>query len=345
MKRMVVLLIALFALTSVTALDETIDQEALSTGFLFRCQYEVERNRYGIDDMIVNRVFESDEFFECPTTLKVPFKTVDETELTQDEAADGFDFDCTYVPQETWHELDVPNIELTFNSRDYFECPRIALDFIHTGDLSIASTPKHWSIIESGEEVSYEVSDQRIPVSMIDFDVRDKDMAFEDVELSIATVKQPISDLGKKDSVYEYMRISKTGIENQEVREVKISFFVSKAWLENNDIDPGTIGLYRYKDANWNKLTTQMIEENPQNYRYESVSPGFSLFAIAGDEIQRETGMQDQPISDRDQQSDSQPNMMQAENNGLSAVQWSVIIIAVLVAAALVIIAISMRRR
>jgi hypothetical protein len=40
--------------------------------------------------------------------------------------------------------------------------------------------------------------------------------------------------------------------------------------------------LYRYSNNTWNKLPTSKINESMNYYYFKSISPGFSLFAIAG---------------------------------------------------------------
>ncbi|AKB25664.1 hypothetical protein MSMTP_2195 [Methanosarcina sp. MTP4] len=62
-----------------------------------------------------------------------------------------------------------------------------------------------------------------------------------------------------------------------------IEFRVPKSWMEENNIDPATIGLNRYHDEAWNPLSTEMTGEDEEFYYFRAETPGFSLYAITGE--------------------------------------------------------------
>lgn len=80
---------------------------------------------------------------------------------------------------------------------------------------------------------------------------------------------------------YEWFNISKEKLEDSAIQSIKIRFNVTKAWLSENSLSPGDIFLYRYNKA-WEKLPTSVKSQGPNEYEFESYSPGFSVFSIAG---------------------------------------------------------------
>ncbi|MBI2176006.1 DUF5011 domain-containing protein [Candidatus Woesearchaeota archaeon] len=96
-----------------------------------------------------------------------------------------------------------------------------------------------------------------------------------------SNVPQPSTAATGKGKVYKYLSIVKSGI--GDVSEATVSFTVSAAWLSENNIDPATVKLSRLVAGQWNTLPTKMIGSDGQFYRYDAVTPGFSIFAISGE--------------------------------------------------------------
>ena len=61
-----------------------------------------------------------------------------------------------------------------------------------------------------------------------------------------------------------------------------VEFKVTKKWVTDNNIDVGSIKLNRYHDDVWNPLTTRMIGDDATYFYFEAEKPGFSPFAITG---------------------------------------------------------------
>jgi S-layer protein (TIGR01567 family) len=63
-----------------------------------------------------------------------------------------------------------------------------------------------------------------------------------------------------------------------------IGFKVAKSWITENDIDESTIKLNRYSSGVWDQLPTTKADEDGSYIYFSSETPGFSPFAITGDE-------------------------------------------------------------
>jgi len=98
------------------------------------------------------------------------------------------------------------------------------------------------------------------------------------IETLPATIK-----VNLKGRVYCYLNIEKQNVKDEDFSEVKITFSVEKTWVNTNNIDVKTISLYRYSDNKWNKLPTNLINENQEAYYFEASSPSLSILAISGE--------------------------------------------------------------
>lgn len=84
-------------------------------------------------------------------------------------------------------------------------------------------------------------------------------------------------------TVYKYIEISHENIEGK-IGKATIKFKVEKAWLGANKIDKNKVVLNRYT-GKWDKLNTKLLSEDNLTAVYEADTPGFSIFAISGEEL------------------------------------------------------------
>ncbi|WP_440947859.1 PGF-pre-PGF domain-containing protein [Methanosarcina sp. T3] len=71
------------------------------------------------------------------------------------------------------------------------------------------------------------------------------------------------------------------GIANSDnIENAVVGFRVDKDWLEENEIDAGSLNLWYY-DNSWSKLDTEKLDEDSNTYVYfEAKTPGFGPFVI-----------------------------------------------------------------
>ncbi|MFC1648913.1 PGF-pre-PGF domain-containing protein [Nanoarchaeota archaeon] len=89
------------------------------------------------------------------------------------------------------------------------------------------------------------------------------------------------NNLPSESSVYHYIVFSAKNAPDDKIRYVKIRFEVSEIWLRDNGMTAEDIALYRRTGNEWNQLPTTLQRTGALLHRYEALSPGFSLFAIA----------------------------------------------------------------
>jgi PGF-pre-PGF domain-containing protein len=83
------------------------------------------------------------------------------------------------------------------------------------------------------------------------------------------------------DRAFKYFDISPHQIRPEEVKTVRFSFRVRRSWLDENGIDPATVGLYRFTTG-WDRLDTTKVGEDATFVYYSAASPGFSYYVITG---------------------------------------------------------------
>ncbi len=84
-------------------------------------------------------------------------------------------------------------------------------------------------------------------------------------------------------TVYQYIDINITNLSSDNVNRGKIKFNITKSWLTQNSFSISEVSLRRFSGGNWEKLVTSLLTEGPAEAEYESVTPGFSTFAIVGE--------------------------------------------------------------
>jgi PGF-pre-PGF domain-containing protein len=89
--------------------------------------------------------------------------------------------------------------------------------------------------------------------------------------------------------VYRYLSISPQNIQSSDLYSAEIGFKIEKSWITSNNIDQDAVALYRYKDGQWNMLSTDKLNEDFDYIYYSATTSGFSIFAISALPI--ETGI------------------------------------------------------
>jgi PGF-pre-PGF domain-containing protein len=88
--------------------------------------------------------------------------------------------------------------------------------------------------------------------------------------------------------VYKYIEIDLKNIEDSELKQVTINFNVKKSWLSEKGFKKETVRLLRYNNDSWMELETKYVSESGDYYKFAAITPGFSLFAIAGGALIKE---------------------------------------------------------
>ncbi|MEE9322954.1 MAG: PGF-pre-PGF domain-containing protein, partial [Candidatus Aenigmarchaeota archaeon] len=149
-----------------------------------------------------------------------------------------------------------------------------------------------WDEITPEETATLNIEEEDISLTRIDFQVNEQ---VSNVNIEVTKLDTKPAEIAQDvaGDVYQYINISHTVNVNQtNVKGVTIGFRVNKTWIAGNDIDKSTVRLNRYVSNNWVGLNTWLVNETTDYINYESLSPGFSYFAVTGEEV-GETGREE----------------------------------------------------
>jgi PGF-pre-PGF domain-containing protein len=174
------------------------------------------------------------------------------------------------------------------------------------------STIKANYILQSPKagEYSFNITIDKIAFNQIKLEFNDdiSDMVILSIE-KVSTLPITIAQL---ENTYQFLRIEKTIITDSNISDIAFKFKVEKSWISDNNINPGTVALYRYT-TRWDKLVTRQKSIDSKYYHYEAYSPGMSYFAIKGEKI--EELLSDQETKESNQVSEiiNQEEILQPE--------------------------------
>jgi PGF-pre-PGF domain-containing protein len=85
--------------------------------------------------------------------------------------------------------------------------------------------------------------------------------------------------------VYSYVNITQRNLDESRLETAQIFFRVPKVWMSQNNIGSTNVKMLRFNSEEWQELDTRIISDGGDNVAYEARTPGFSIFAIAGEVI------------------------------------------------------------
>jgi PGF-pre-PGF domain-containing protein len=121
------------------------------------------------------------------------------------------------------------------------------------------------------------IDTDKISFSEIKFSV--KNNVQNDVKIKVSGLGSKPADVNDLNNVYQWLEITHTNLENNNIASAKIKFSVKKSWLSSLGISQGDVILQRF-DNGWHELQTNRIGEDADVVKYEASTPGFSIFAI-----------------------------------------------------------------
>ena len=80
--------------------------------------------------------------------------------------------------------------------------------------------------------------------------------------------------------VYKLLDIEHDDIPSEDIQRIRLSFKVEKEWVENRNLEPGNVTLFRYDGFSWNGLVTRLERTDATYYYFNADSPGLSTYAV-----------------------------------------------------------------
>jgi PGF-pre-PGF domain-containing protein len=101
----------------------------------------------------------------------------------------------------------------------------------------------------------------------------------KDVTLEITHHPQKPEEVLELKNVYQYLKIE-TGLEENEIKDAKITFTIPKSWLVENNFLNETVRLKHYIDEKWEELDTELFSQTKESLTYRAETDSFSYFAV-----------------------------------------------------------------
>ncbi len=172
----------------------------------------------------------------------------------------------------------------------------------------VESEVEEFSSINEGDKVELDLSDQVIH-GMSDIAFFSDDDA-EQVEIELRETDSLPDELPENFKVYRSTEVELYNFSNSDIDgDVNMTFEVENDWIEENRINISTLEVYR-NDGDWERLESS-IDNSSDTIIVNAESPGFSYFAIGGEEKENQTA-QDNMAQDQDQQ--ETPSTTSTEN-------------------------------
>ena len=148
-----------------------------------------------------------------------------------------------------------------------------------SGNESIKS--QLWTDVAAGSSLTMSISNPKIDITSIVISVKN---ALKNFKLTVTGLNVTPKAVPEFDGiVHQYIEIVKNNAVDADIESAVIKFSVKKSWVEENSLDPAGVGLYRFVDGKWEKLSTKFAETTDSNYKYEATSSGFSYFVVAAE--------------------------------------------------------------
>ena len=148
-----------------------------------------------------------------------------------------------------------------------------------------SSVAYSWQELERGSQGSFVINDEKIAITEIDFGIENAVLNSLLTVDSLRFNPEPIAAAAK---VYQYLQLKKEGLGDSDISDIHVQFKVPLFWLNNNNIAEDEISLYRYNNNQWNILPTTKKSADQSDVFYDSITPGFSTFAIGNKEAPTE---------------------------------------------------------
>jgi len=184
-------------------------------------------------------------------------------------------------------------------------------------------------------KVIYQFEDDANSVESITFDAK-TNAGYVVAIIEVLKDTSALVSSAPSGEVYQHMNILVGNSEYATERNIAnpvIGFKVARSWIAANNIDESTIRLNRYSNENWNQLATSRTGEDTDYLYFESVTSGFSPFAITAEEkVDDGNGIVAETVTDVEQITEEKTQTLPEEEPGIPGFSLSVGLLGLLIA-------------
>jgi len=141
--------------------------------------------------------------------------------------------------------------------------------------------------VMSGKRVRFSFTQNTGCVGYVEFDAK-KSFGKITTLVEVLNARSALTPTSPEGEIYNFLNIwvGTDGMAAQEnIGNAVVFFRVSKAWINENNIDLNSITLNHYAGNEWVPLPTKKAGEDDEYLFFEAETPSFSPFAITGEKI------------------------------------------------------------
>ncbi|MBW2971143.1 PGF-pre-PGF domain-containing protein [Candidatus Woesearchaeota archaeon] len=136
-----------------------------------------------------------------------------------------------------------------------------------------------WNKVPTEDSNMMIIDDEEIDLTQIKFSVKTD---LQDVEVTVTRLLENPYFSSQLGEVYQVFEISKKNMVPEDIHTAEMRFRVKNTWLNQNNINPSQVALYRFNDG-WVRLPTSYLNTDSKYTYYQAKAPSFSTFAIASE--------------------------------------------------------------
>nr|AIF18667.1 PKD domain-containing protein [uncultured marine group II/III euryarchaeote KM3_83_G03] len=249
---------------------------------------------------------------------------------TTDEFGNLFEFIITGLEPASDYVLQVKGVDRAGDSTDRDQNEFVSTETFRTkggtvvdkdvsaSKTSSQSTTTKLSDILEGEVYSHGIDwlrkGESLSVTVTNFDLIVREIILEsredvrNIKLDVVAGQEPpksmVGNFPSESDVYYYFSIDAENLPDSKTKTAQIRFEVNQIWLRDSGVSLEDVAVFRYHEGKWNELPTNLIKQGALTHVFETLSPGFSLFAIAEKVlaekkvVEQEEGIIEEPVEE-----------------------------------------------
>jgi PGF-pre-PGF domain-containing protein len=134
-----------------------------------------------------------------------------------------------------------------------------------------------WSKMEANKKYDLNIDKEKIAINKITLKLKNSKI---NSRIEVSSINNLLDMPKPKGKIYQYLIINTKNIDNKEISKAIIEFKISSSWFDEK-FKPESVKILRYS-SEWEKLETNFLNKDSDYAYYETITPGFSYFAIVG---------------------------------------------------------------
>lgn len=148
--------------------------------------------------------------------------------------------------------------------------------------------------VTTEKPIEMKITKEQIVVSQISIQLKNNISGV--TRLQVSSLEEDSVTTKAAGRVYQYLEITPSRIEADDIGNVTIQFSVKLSWLEEHNTSDDKVVLMRFHDNKWEELETKKASSAGGSVRFRAYSSGFSTFAVALKEEVAEEAVQNTTV-------------------------------------------------